>query len=63
MTSETENNGKYQNRKIEMIGGIYRLARSIDEKVESLLHAVEDAIDASQEDYFPPRNWDGNGYH
>jgi len=63
MTSENENNGNYQDKKIGMIGGIYRLARSIDEKVESLLNAVEEAIESNQEDYFLPRRWDENGYH
>ena len=57
-----EHNGNYQDRKIKMMGGIYRLTRSIDEKFESLLNAVEEAIEASQEDYFSPRNWDENGY-
>jgi hypothetical protein len=49
-----------------VLGGIYRVVKSVDDKVEEILDEVWEGLEASREDYFPDHYWDNNhqnGYY
>ena len=52
MTSENEDHStRYDERKFDIMLGIYRLVRGIEAKTESILDELREAIDARSEDY------------
>ena len=66
MTSEHEENPEYENRKLDVLGGIYRVVKSVDNKVEEILDEIREGLEASREDYLPDHYWDNNhqnGYY
>ena len=60
MTNENEPNPRYEHRKADLLGGIYRVVKSIDSKVEELLDKFHDAVEDTHKDYFPDNYWDSN---
>ncbi len=54
-TDYEEYNRKYQGKETDLLGGIYRVVKSIDGKVEGILDALEESLGTrfDDEDFRP----------
>ena len=62
MVSKKERTNEYEDPKYGIIGGIYRVVKSIDDKVEGFLEEIREFAEMRSEDYFDRNGfWDENG--
>lgn len=63
MVSKKERTEEYEDPKYGIICGIYRVVKSIDDKVEGFLEEIREFAEMRSEDYFDRKEfWDENGY-
>jgi len=65
MTSREEGFEEPEDKKIYLMSGIYRVVKSIEDRVETLLDELREAIESRNGDYFLNDQWDHydpNGY-
>jgi len=65
MTSQNEEDREYEEKKTQVLGAMYELMKTIDDKIEEILDEIRDALEASRGDYYHSDFWDrnnSNGY-
>ncbi len=60
MASKKESYWEGHEKDFELLGNIYRVVKSLDQKVESLLEEIHDFVEAGSEDY-EKDYWEENG--
>jgi methyl coenzyme M reductase subunit C len=66
MTPDYESPPKDEGKKMDMLGGIYRVLQAIDDKVDEILEEIRHTPDSDHEDYLEDPYWynpEGNGYY
>ena len=58
MTPKHKRNKEYNGNKNNPIVGIYRVVKSIEEKVEAILDEMRDSFGDGEDEHYPRHFWD-----